>query len=147
MRQMKSLLPGTASVALNAVQGRERWKRHPARDREPAMSPSNSVKNAIYAGVVLAALPIVTAVPAKATTRGEDLAQRWCMQCHAVKPNQASLNPKAPPFPVVAAQPSISDYTLRVFLKIQHVEMPNFILNPDDADVLIGYILSLRPKR
>jgi hypothetical protein len=64
-----------------------------------------------------------------------------------VKPNQVSTNPKAPPFLEVAARPSSTDYTLRVFLNIQHVEMPNFILKPDDADALVDYIMSMKPRR
>lgn len=97
---------------------------------------------AVYATVLLTAAGLAEA----ATPRGENLAERWCSQCHAVKPNQVSTNPKAPPFPEVAAQPSITEYTLRVFLNIQHVEMPNFILKPEDADLLIDYIMSLKPK-
>lgn len=104
-------------------------------------------RHAIYAIVMLSALPTVTDPGKAAALQGEDLAQRWCSQCHAVKPNQVSTNPKAPPFPQVAAQPSITEYTLRVFLNIQHIEMPDFILKPEDADALVGYILSLKQKK
>lgn len=104
-------------------------------------------RSAIHAFVVLAVPLAVTGVANAAATPGEGLAERWCSQCHAIKPNQVSTNPKAPPFAEVAAQPSTGEYTLRVFLNIQHVEMPNFILKPDDADALVEYIMSLKPTR
>jgi mono/diheme cytochrome c family protein len=102
-------------------------------------------RTAIYAIMLLAVT--VTSQGKAAAPAGENLAERWCSQCHAVKPNQVSTNPKAPPFLEVAARPSSTDYTLRVFLNIQHIEMPNFILKPDDADALVDYILSMKPKR
>lgn len=103
----------------------------------------------IYAiALLMAHLALVLSVtsPAKAAAlSGESLAERWCSQCHAIRGNQASPNPKAPTFPKVAAQPSISEYTLRVFLRTEHVLMPNFILKPEDTDLLVGYIMSLKP--
>ena len=106
-------------------------------------------RTAIYTVVSLTApltLALSVADPAKAAAAaGESLAERWCSQCHAVKRNQASPNLKAPTFPEVAAQPSITEYTLRVFLHIEHVAMPNFMLKPEDADMLVDYIMSLKP--
>lgn len=102
-------------------------------------------RTAIYA-IVLLAVTVMSQGKAAAPV-GENLAARWCSQCHAVKPNQVSTNPEAPPFGDVAARSSSTDYTLRVFLNIQHVNMPNFILQPDDADALVHYIMSMKPKR
>jgi mono/diheme cytochrome c family protein len=82
-----------------------------------------------------------------ATPRGEALAQSWCSQCHAVKPNQSSANPAAPKFSDLAAEPSITEYSLRAFLTTPHLTMPNFMLKSDDIDDIAGYILSLKPPR
>jgi mono/diheme cytochrome c family protein len=103
----------------------------------------------IYTAVsLMAPLALSVTGPAKAAAlTAESLAEHWCSHCHAIKGNQASPNPKAPTFPQVAAQPSISEYTLRVFLRTEHVTMPNFILKPEDADVLVDYIMSLKPTK
>jgi mono/diheme cytochrome c family protein len=82
-----------------------------------------------------------------ATASGEALAQSWCSQCHAVKPNQASPNPAAPRFPDLAAEPSITEYSLRAFLTTPHLTMPNFMIKSDDIDDIASYILSLKPRR
>ena len=82
-----------------------------------------------------------------ATPRGEALSESWCSQCHAVKPNQSSANPAAPKFSDVAAEPSITEYSLRAFLKTPHPTMPKIILKSDDMDDIVSYILSMKPRR
>lgn len=82
-----------------------------------------------------------------AAARGESLAAGWCAQCHAVKPNQSSANPAAPTFSELAAEPSITEYSIRVLLRTPHSTMPNFMMNADDIGDVTGYILSLRPRR
>jgi mono/diheme cytochrome c family protein len=82
-----------------------------------------------------------------ATARGEALSQSWCSECHAVKPNQSSANPAAPKFSDVAAEPSVTEYSLRVFFKTPHPTMPNFMMKPDDIDDIADYILSMKPRR
>lgn len=98
---------------------------------------------------IMLAFPLSLAITglAWAELPGKSLAERWCSQCHAVKPNQVSPNPKAPAFSEIAAQPSITEYTLRVFLQTEHAKMPNFILKPDVTDDLVDYIISLKPAR
>jgi mono/diheme cytochrome c family protein len=83
----------------------------------------------------------------KAASRGEVLAQQWCSQCHGVRPNEASANPKAPSFSAIASESSATEYSLRVFLKTPHPTMPNFKLQPDDIDELVSYVLSLKPGK
>jgi cytochrome c len=82
-----------------------------------------------------------------APSRGEVLSQQWCSQCHAVEPGQQSPNPKAPVFSAIAAEPSATEYSLHVFLQTTHTTMPNFKIDPDDIDDIVGYIRSLAPKR
>ena len=79
--------------------------------------------------------------------RGRALAEQWCSQCHGVRPNQSSANADAPSFSAIAAEPSATEYGLRTFLRVPHPTMPNFILQPDDVDDIVGYITSLKPQK
>jgi mono/diheme cytochrome c family protein len=94
----------------------------------------------VAALAVLAAATTAVAAP----PGGENLAERVCAQCHAVKPGQVSKNPDAPPFAELASQPSITEFSLRVFLRTPHENMPNFMLKPDEMDEITSYILSLK---
>jgi cytochrome c len=79
-------------------------------------------------------------------TRGKALVQQGCASCHAVEPGQQSPNPKAPTFSAIAGEPSTTAYGLHVFLQTTHATMPNFVINPDDIDDIVSYILSLKAK-
>jgi len=79
--------------------------------------------------------------------RGRILAEQQCSQCHAVKRDDLSPDPDAPSFADVAAEPSITEYMLRVFLKTPHPTMPNLIIKSNDVDDLVSYIMSLKPKK
>ena len=79
--------------------------------------------------------------------RGRILAEQQCSHCHAVKRDEVSSDPEAPSFAEVAAEPSITEYMLRVFLKTSHPTMPNLIIKPEDVDDLVSYIMSLKPKK
>ena len=94
---------------------------------------------------VVAALFAETA--AAATPAEENVAVRWCSQCHAVKPGQESRNPDAPPFPLVAEDPSITAMSLRAFFRTPHENMPNIMIPPAEMDAITDYILSLKPRR
>lgn len=76
--------------------------------------------------------------------RGEYLARRWCAECHALRVDQTSRDPEAPSFPKIAAEPSSTEYALRVFLNTPHATMPNIRIRPDDATDIVEYILSWR---
>jgi mono/diheme cytochrome c family protein len=76
--------------------------------------------------------------------RGRALAEQVCAQCHGIGPEDASPDPDAPPFAEIAAERSVTEYSLRVFFRTSHRKMPNFILEPDETDDVIRYILSLR---
>jgi cytochrome c len=78
--------------------------------------------------------------------RGAALAEQWCSQCHGIRPNAPSANPKAPNFSAIAAEPSATEYSLRIFLRTPHETMPNFILKSDDIDDLVAYLRSLKTK-
>ena len=105
---------------------------------------NNSCANAI---IILCSVLAAAGNAWAATSRGEALSESWCSECHAVKPSQSSANPAAPKFSAVAAAPSITEYSLRVFLKTPHSKMPNIMLKPDDMDDIVSYILSLKPRQ
>lgn len=101
-------------------------------------------------GLAVAAALIVfaTAGEAKAAaSRGEILSQQWCAQCHGVRPNQSSADQNAPSFSAIAAEPSATEYSLRIFLRVPHPTMPNFVIKPDDIDEIVDYIMSMKPQK
>jgi mono/diheme cytochrome c family protein len=108
-----------------------------------------NIRNRIGAitGIVLVAA-IAGAIQGRADmARGQALAKQWCSQCHGIGPSESSLTPKIPSFSEIAAEPSVTEPSLRVFLRTSHSTMPNLILNQDDTDDIVSYILSLKPAR
>lgn len=101
---------------------------------------------AVFIAIVLIVLDAAGYAKADAA-RGQVLAEQWCSQCHGVHPNEASANPKSPTFPAIAAEASITETALRVFLQTPHSTMPNIMLKSDDTDDIVEYLLSLKPRR
>ena len=54
--------------------------------------------------------------------------------------------PTAPTFPELAAEPSITEYSLRALLRSPHETMPHITFTPDQMDDIINYIMSLKPR-
>ena len=104
-------------------------------------------KNGYAVAIIILYGALSAAGNAWAAQRGEALSQSWCSECHAVKPNQSSANPAAPKFSDVAAEPSVTEYSLRAFLKTPHPTMPNIMMKADDMDDIASYILSMKPRR
>ena len=78
---------------------------------------------------------------------GERLAREVCAACHAVERGDTLVSFEgAPAFQLVANDPSASEVGLRVFLRTPHENMPDFILTPQQTDVIVTYILSLRER-
>lgn len=78
---------------------------------------------------------------------GKAYAQVHCASCHSiVQGGNTSPNDSAPPFQDVANAPGMQRTALIVFLRTPHETMPNLIVQGDDADNLIAYILSLKGK-
>ena len=104
-----------------------------------------STLTAILAATVSIA---ITAADASADpVAGENLAEKWCVECHGIRAGKLSPNPAAPHFPVMAAEPSIIEYSLRAFLRSPHETMPHITFTPDQMDDIVEYILSLKPRR
>ena len=75
---------------------------------------------------------------------GEAYAEKVCAQCHAIHPSGVSPELTAPPFKDVANTPGMTDTALRVWLSTSHPTMPNIVIEPEDMDNVIAYILSLK---
>jgi mono/diheme cytochrome c family protein len=77
--------------------------------------------------------------------RGLEYAQATCASCHGILyEDTASPEPASPTFKTVADTPGITRTALSVFLQSPHPTMPNLIVQGEDADNLIAYILSLK---
>jgi mono/diheme cytochrome c family protein len=73
--------------------------------------------------------------------RGRQLAEGTCASCHRID----GKNLDGPPgFAAVAAMPSTTALSLKVFLRSNHREMPNLIISNPDTDDIVAYILSLK---
>ncbi|MCX7312369.1 MAG: cytochrome c [Alphaproteobacteria bacterium] len=82
--------------------------------------------------------------PKAEVEEGHAYAKEWCTGCHRVDSEKAGVF--AADFAEVAKLPSTTALSLKVFLQTSHKDMPNFILNPAEADAIIAYILSLKPR-
>jgi mono/diheme cytochrome c family protein len=76
---------------------------------------------------------------------GQNLAEKWCVDCHGIRADRLSPNLDAPTFPELAAEPSITEYSLRALLRSPHETMPHITFTPDQMDDIIDYIMSLKP--
>ena len=101
--------------------------------------------SAVLASVLVVALNAEQSARAD-KSRGKALAEQRCSQCHGVKRGEKSPDAAAPSFSDVAHEPSLTEYTLRVFLKTPHPTMPNLIIKPDEMDDIVSYIVSLKRK-
>ena len=100
---------------------------------------------AVILGLTLAALQPLAAQNSRSSVEaGRSLASQWCSGCHAVEPKTVGIF--AADFVEIAKLPSTTGLSLKVFLRTSHRNMPNFILQPDEANDIVAYILSLKRK-
>ena len=79
--------------------------------------------------------------------RGRDFAASMCADCHSVgEDDTPSPNLDAPAFKSIAEMPSTTRTALVVWFQSSHPTMPNLVLNPDEEDDVIAYILSLKQQ-
>jgi cytochrome c len=96
------------------------------------------------AGAISVTMAVLNGASADAPA-GKELAEKWCAECHSTRPGRLSPNSAAPTFPELAAEPSITAYSLRAFLRSPHESMPQITFTPDQMDDIVDYILSLKP--
>ena len=79
--------------------------------------------------------------------RGQELAVRWCANCHVVERTAATASADGlPTVPAIAASPRTTPELLRATMTAQHGRMPDLSLSKRQQDDLVAYILSLRQK-
>ena len=93
--------------------------------------------------IALAAVGGVSADP----IAGQNLASKWCTECHGIRADRLSPNLAAPTFPELAAEPSITEYSLRALLRSPHETMPHITFTPEQMDDIIDYVMSLKPHK
>jgi mono/diheme cytochrome c family protein len=76
-------------------------------------------------------------------SHGEQLARRWCADCHVVASDQRQASADAPPFSAIAQSPGFSVERMAFFLLDPHPKMPNMSLTRAEASDLAAYIASL----
>jgi mono/diheme cytochrome c family protein len=76
---------------------------------------------------------------------GRQVATTICASCHQVVSEEKPTRPQSPPsFLDIAKTASTTALSLKVFLRSNHMEMPNLIISNSDTDDVIAYILSLK---
>ena len=91
---------------------------------------------------------IVEAVDVGDARRGLAYARRICASCHhLLRRDGQSPNRRAPTFTKIANTPGMSVTALTVWSRTVHPTMPNLVIDPNDMDDLIAYILSLRDRK
>ena len=83
-------------------------------------------------------------LPLDSAASGHRLAEAWCQNCHAIEATGAGTRGGAPDFVAIANKPSTTALSLKVFFRTSHNRMPNLIIEPDQAEDLTNYILSLK---
>ena len=77
---------------------------------------------------------------------GQQLAQKWCSDCHAVGAEDAEAHGAVPSFVSIAEMSSTTSLSLHAFLLTPHERMPNLQLTQTQIDHVVAYILSLKGK-
>ena len=86
---------------------------------------------------------------------GREIALKVCAICHVVAEDQAApptMKPPAPKFAEIAARPNVTEASPRDFLMKPHGEaramsaMPGFLMPSYQADAVISYLMSLKPR-
>jgi mono/diheme cytochrome c family protein len=76
---------------------------------------------------------------------GRAMAQQVCAECHAVGTEDVrSPNSRSPSFVAIASTPGMTATALNAILHTSHRSMPNLILDTDQTNGIIAYILSLK---
>ena len=80
--------------------------------------------------------------------QGLAIARARCAECHLIgKETGRSTNDNAPTFAKIADTPGMTAAALRAALNTSHRTMPNLVVEGDEADSIIAYILSLKDGR
>jgi mono/diheme cytochrome c family protein len=111
------------------------------------MQFDNSVRAIVFASG-FACVAIAQAAQIGGAEQGLAIARTRCAECHLLgKETGRSENENAPTFAKIAETPGMTAAALRAALNSSHRTMPNLVLEGDDVDSIIAYILSLKADR
>jgi len=82
----------------------------------------------------------------KSSVAGKALAQRYCIECHAVVPGTKGGWTDAPDFSAIANRPQTTPAKLSLFIQQPHMHMLNTGRPAREADQISAYIISLRQR-
>lgn len=94
--------------------------------------------------------PPSPAASAESAAKGLTIAEKWCAECHRVKPEQRAVsrpNMHAPAFADLVARPEVDQAYLARFMEVQHLPMTTFRLYSDEKADVVAYMLSLKGRR
>jgi mono/diheme cytochrome c family protein len=98
----------------------------------------------VIAALAASALPALAQEPGGNVAHGRRLAEQWCSACHQLNAAGAPPRANSPGFAQIAAMPSTTALSLRVFLQTTHADMPSIEMTAAETDDLIAFILSLK---
>jgi len=121
------------------------WRRDA--DLRYTHSQRGPMRQIAFFGALLATA-LELSVPALAqsgeSAAGRRLARELCGDCHQARRPFPLLYRHPPSFEDIARLSSTTRLSLKVFLRSNHEQMPNFIISKSDTDPIIEYILSLK---
>lgn len=82
-----------------------------------------------------------TAALAQNAENGRRLAERWCVECHAIEAGKPS---KAVSFAAIAAKDGVSPEMIASFLRLPHATMPNVPLTRTDPQDIAAFIMGMK---
>ena len=100
----------------------------------------------LAAGLAALALPGLAADLPGDSVAGEALAREVCAVCHAIDATMPDPGEGAPPFDMVVADPAVTEMSLRVFFQLPHLDMPDLMLDGEETDDIVSYLLQLRQQ-
>ena len=96
------------------------------------------------AAILLTAGPALAQEAPVDPAAGRRLAEAVCAACHVIPGVVPPIGiPGAPPFAALAADPAVTGLTLHAYLRTLHPPTPTFVLNEEQLNDVIAYILSL----
>jgi len=99
----------------------------------------------LFIVLVASAAPAMAQPESGDVRAGRGLAANWCANCHRIAPDgPGPATDAAAPFASIAAMPSTTSMSLRVFLQSPHANMPDYRLTREQLDDVVAYLLSLR---
>lgn len=100
------------------------------------------IKTSNIVAAMLLAFTLAPFANAQDSDRGNELAQRWCVNCHLISAEGPGTD-IGPAFSTLANDLLLSDHGLRSWLLSPHDPMPDLALSDPEIADIIAYIRTL----